>query len=127
MGELVIWELQYIAVVITIGVFLAVCYDVIRIARRVVLHNVFWMSVEDIIFWMCAGIITFIVCFVEDAGNIRWFSLAGEILGAYMYCHTVSPFLVKWISFILKFPINVIKKALKKMNKSVKIKDTASN
>lgn len=112
------------AVVITIGIFLAFCYDIIRIVRRVIPHGVFWMSVEDIIFWMCAGIITFIVCFIENAGNIRWFSLAGEILGAYMYCHTIGPFLVKWVSFMLKLPINVIKKALKKPGKSFTIKDT---
>lgn len=126
MGELIVWELQYVSVVITTGVFLAFCYDIIRIIRRIFLHKVFWLSVEDILFWMGAGVITFVVCFVENAGNIRWFSLAGEILGAYMYCHTVSNFMVKWVSFILKFPINVMKKALKKIIKSFKIENTAT-
>lgn len=121
MGELVTWELQYMAVAVTTGIFLAVCYDCIRIFRRMVLHGVFWMSVEDILFWMAVSLITFMVCFVEDAGNIRWFAVCGEILGSYMYNLTVGPFLVKYVSLLLFFPVKLFKKALKKIWKSFKI------
>lgn len=121
MGELVTWELQYMAVVITTGIFLAVCYDAIRIFRRIIPHGIFWISVEDILFWMAVSLVTFVVCFVEDAGNIRWFAVFGEILGAYMYHLTVSPFLVKYISLLLFFPVKLLKKALKKIKKSFKI------
>lgn len=121
MGDLVNWELQYMAVVITTGIFLAVIYDCIRIFRRLIVHGVFWMSVEDILFWMFAGLVTFMVCFIEDAGNIRWFAVVGEILGAYMYNRTIGPFLVKYVSLVLYFPVKVFKKALKKIVKSFKI------
>lgn len=124
MGELVQWELQYLAVVVTVGIALAVAYDGLRILRRLLRHRVFWMSVEDILFWMMAALVTFAVCFFEDAGNIRWFAVAGEILGACMYHWTLSDFLVKYISLILGFPGKVLKKALKKRNKSFTIKDT---
>ena len=30
------------------GVFLAVCYDVLRIIRRIIVHTSFWMGIEDI-------------------------------------------------------------------------------
>lgn len=121
MGTLVGWELQYMAVVVTTGIILAVLYDCIRIFRRLVSHGVFWMSVEDILFWMTAALVTFLVCFVEDAGNIRWFAVCGEILGAYMYNCTVGPILVKYVSFILSFPIKLVKKTLKKIVESFKI------
>lgn len=127
MGEMVGWELQYIAVVITVGIALAVFYDAIRIIRRLITHNIFWLSVEDIFFWMIAGIITFLVCFMEDAGNIRWFAIAGEVLGAWMYHKTFSSFIVKYVSLILFFPVKIVKKALKNIKKSFKISNSDKN
>lgn len=121
MGTLVAWELQYMAVVVTTGIILAVLYDCIRIFRRLIFHGVFWMSVEDILFWMLASLVTFMVCFVEDAGNIRWFAVCGEILGACMYNCTVGPFFVKYVSLILYFPVKLVKKTLKKLVESFKI------
>lgn len=124
MGELVRWELQYVAVVITTGVFLSLVYDAVRIIRRIIPHNIFWMSLEDIIFWMFAAIVTFVVCFIEDAGNIRWFAICGEVLGAVLYNATVGPFLVKYISIVINFPVRLIKNTLKMIFKWFTIKDT---
>lgn len=121
MGALVQWELQYIAVTVTVGIGLAVLYDCLRIWRRLIPHGIVWLSVEDILFWMAASLITFMVCFVEDAGNIRWFAVAGKVIGALMYHCTVGQFLVKYVSFILLFPFRIVKKALKNLAKSFKI------
>lgn len=121
MGALVQWELQYVAVTVTVGIGLAVLYDCLRIWRRLIPHGVVWISVEDILFWMTASLVTFMVCFVEDAGNIRWFAVAGEAVGAFMYHYTIGQFLVKFVSNILIFPFRLIKKALKKVIKSFKI------
>lgn len=121
MGELVQWELEYVAVTVTVGIGLAVLYDCLRIWRRLVPHGIVWLSVEDILFWMAASLITFMVCFVEDAGNIRWFAVAGEIIGALMYHNTIGLFLVKYVSYILLFPFRIVKKALKNLSKSFKI------
>ena len=118
MGEFVIAELQYSAVVVTLGIFLAVIYDVIRIFRRVIVHSIFWISVEDVLFWMFAALAVFVMCFVEDAGNVRWFAIGGAILGAYMYKCTIGTILVKYIAILLNFPIKLVKKALKKVGKS---------
>lgn len=121
MGALIQWELQYVAVAVTVGIGLAVLYDCLRIWRRLIPHGTVWLSVEDILFWMTASLITFVVCFVEDAGNIRWFAVAGEVIGALMYHYTIGRFLVKYVSFILLFPVRIIKKALKNLCKSFKI------
>lgn len=121
MGELVRWELQYVSVTVTVGIGLAVLYDCLRIWRRLIPHGVIWLSVEDILFWMTAALVTFMVCFTEDAGNIRWFAVAGEVLGALMYHYTVGRVFVKYVSFILLTPFRIIKKALKKLSESFKI------
>lgn len=121
MGTLVQWELQYVSVTITVGIGLAVLYDCLRIWRRLIPHGIIWLSVEDILFWMASALITFTVCFVEDAGNIRWFAVAGEALGALMYHYTVGRILVKYVSLILLTPFRIIKKALKKLSESFRI------
>lgn len=121
MGTLVQWELQYVSVTITVGIGLAVLYDCLRIWRRLVPHGIVWLSVEDILFWMASALITFTVCFVEDAGNIRWFAVAGEALGALMYHYTVGRILVKYVSLILLTPFRIVKKALKKLSESFRI------
>lgn len=121
MGTLVQWELQYVSVTITVGLGLAVLYDCLRIWRRLIPHGIIWLSVEDILFWMASALITFTVCFVEDAGNIRWFAVAGEALGALMYHYTVGRILVKYVSLILLTPFRIIKKALKKLSESFRI------
>lgn len=121
MGTLVQWELQYVSVTITVGIGLAVLYDCLRIWRRLIPHGIIWLSVEDILFWMASALITFTVCFVEDAGNIRWFAVAGEALGALMYHYTIGRILVKYVSLILLTPFRIIKKALKKLSESFRI------
>ena len=121
MGTLVQWELQYVSVTVTVGIGLAVLYDCLRIWRRLIPHGVIWLSVEDILFWMASALITFMVCFVEDAGNIRWFAVAGEVLGALMYHYTVGRILVKYVSLILLTPFRIVKKALKKLSESFRI------
>lgn len=121
MGTLVQWELQYVCVTITVGIGLAVLYDCLRIWRRLIPHGIIWLSVEDVLFWMASALITFAVCFVEDAGNIRWFAVAGEVLGALMYHYTVGRILVKYVSLILLAPFRIVKKALKKLSESFRI------
>lgn len=121
MSEAVIWEMQFVAVTVTLGIFLSAVYDVIRIFRRIIKHGIIWISVEDILFWTFCGIVIFVVSFWENDGRIRWYTLAGVVFGAYMYHETVSSFIVKFVSFILNTPINIVKKALKKVWQSYRM------
>ena len=34
------------------GIFITFVYDILRIFRRVLPHNSFWVSVEDLCFWI---------------------------------------------------------------------------
>lgn len=121
MSEAVIWEMQFAAVTITLGIFLSVIYDIIRIFRRVIRHGIIWISIEDILFWACCGIVVFIVSFWENDGRLRWYTLAGVIFGAYMYHQTISGFIVKYAALILNTPVNIVKKALKKVLQSFRM------
>lgn len=122
MSETVIWELQFLAVTVTLGIALTFCYDIIRIFRRLIHHGVVWIAIEDILFWACCGIIVFVVSFWENDGRIRWYTLAGVAVGAYLYHETISGVFVKYVSKVLLFPVKLIKKALKKIRQSYRIR-----
>ncbi len=67
------------------GVFLAVCYDVLRIIRRIIVHTSFWMGIEDIFYWCFTGIFLFFVIYTENDGVIRSYALLAIGMGALIY------------------------------------------
>ncbi|MGN0481735.1 MAG: spore cortex biosynthesis protein YabQ [Lachnospiraceae bacterium] len=92
------------------GVILSLLYDCIRVWRRLVPHKrVFWMGVEDILFWIVAGIELFLLSFETRSGIVRGFLVAGAILGALAYQVILGRFLVNIVSKILKFPLKKLK------------------
>lgn len=114
------------AISITWGMFLTVIYDCLRIFRRVVIHKkIFVMSAEDILFWIFAGFAVFHVTFMVNDGVVRAFSLAGFLIGSFMYQYTVSYYFVKYVAkvlvFLKKFIIKYFLKPLKKLIKSITI------
>lgn len=107
---------------VTWGVILAAAYDLIRIFRRVVHHRKMWSTaLEDILFWMAAGVAVFALAFQTSSGVIRGFLLCGTIAGAAMYKYTFSELLVRAFSKLLNFVVKVLMFPLKKCRESVKI------
>ncbi len=121
MSNEVIWEMQFMAVVVTAGIFMAAAYDVLRIFRRIIKHGVWWIAAEDILFWAAAAIAVFIVSFWENDGQLRWYTFAGVALGALLYHETLSSSVVKYVSKAILLPINIITKPLKKLAQSYRI------
>ena len=35
-----------------LGAFITFCYDLFRILRRIIPHGIFWISLEDLVFWV---------------------------------------------------------------------------
>ena len=55
MSSQIVEETLFLYHAVLLGVFVAVIYDVIRIFRRVIKHNRFFISLEDILYWIfCA-------------------------------------------------------------------------
>lgn len=60
-------------------VFLVYCC--IRIVRRLIKHNLFFVSVEDFLFWTGTGIYLFVEIYNTSDGSIRWFFVTGVMIG----------------------------------------------
>ena len=109
-----------------LGVYLAFVYDTIRIFRRLISHNIFFISLEDVIYWIYLAAEVFLLMYRESNGMLRWFAVLGagtgiflykKLLGRY-YVHYISRFLQKILHRVQRIP----KKVLKSQHKLLKIR-----
>ena len=72
------------------GAGLTFGYDVLRSLRRAFRHSMAAVSVEDFLFWLSAGFLTFCLAFFRTDGVIRGYVAAGMAIGAVLYHYTLS-------------------------------------
>ena len=94
------------------GIFITFVYDLLRIFRRVVPHNAFFVSMEDLLFWVYCGEEVFLLMYHESDGTLRWFAVLGALAGMYLYRKLVSPFFVKYVSYFLNRLLKALAKIL---------------
>jgi len=73
-------------------------YDSIRILRRLIPHSNFWVSTEDLLFWMICAREGFRIMYELDTGGLRWFAILGGVVGVYLYKKLISKFYVRRVS-----------------------------
>lgn len=124
MGKLVTWEFQYFLQCFIWGVWMMILYDMLRIFRLVLYHKTLWIAIEDILYWIYCAIGMFVVMYMWNDGNIRWFSIAGAGMGMILYNVLVSrytvPIIGKAIYKLIQFlfaPIIFIYKKMKSVTK----------
>ena len=85
-------------------------YDFLRIFRRVFPHGIFWISIEDLIYWCVVAGSFFSLLYLENNGTFRWFCVFGAAVGMLVVKSTASPFLVKagarfglWIKKVISY------------------------
>lgn len=105
-------ENQFLFHALLMGIFITFVYDVIRICRRVVPHNSFFVSLEDLGFWIYCGGSVFMLMYHESNGELRWFAVFGAIGGMLLYKKLVSPLFVKYVSFVLSKMLEGLGKVL---------------
>lgn len=83
------------------GVFITFLYDILRIARKVIPHGGFVVSLEDLGFWIYCAIEVFLLMYRLSDGMLRWFAVMGALAGMFCYKKLVSPFFVEYVSRLL--------------------------
>ncbi|MDD3173102.1 MAG: spore cortex biosynthesis protein YabQ [Herbinix sp.] len=109
-------ELQFFLISVLWGAILLLVYDCLRIFRRLIKHDTFFVALEDLIFWVFASLFIFIMMYKENNGIIRGFSVMGMAIGMVLYHYIVSDFIVSMITKLIRtlispfvFAINKIK------------------
>ncbi|WP_310604115.1 spore cortex biosynthesis protein YabQ [Anaerosporobacter sp.] len=112
MTEIINLEVQFFLTSILYGILLLIVYDSIRIIRRVVPHKAFFVALEDILFWIAASIVIFMMIYERNNGTIRGFAILGMLLGMVIYNQLLSRFIVKGITRIIKAILKAVWKVL---------------
>jgi len=77
------------------GIIVRSAYEILRLLRRLIVHNIFVINLEDFFFWVSTSVYLFRQMYHMTYGNIRWFFIIGVILGS---------FFVEFIFLIAKKP-----------------------
>jgi spore cortex biosynthesis protein YabQ len=101
MNAAILVELRFFGMSFYWGMFLLLIYDLLRILRRIVKHNNFFITVEDVIYWITDSVLIFRMMYQQNNGIIRGFSILAMLLGMLFYHAVFSEFLVRVISGII--------------------------
>lgn len=94
-------ENEFLLHALFMGIFITFLYDLLRIFRRVIPHNIFFVSLEDLGFWIYCGAEVFLLMYHESNGTLRWFAVIGALSGMLLYRKLCSPMLIKYASLVL--------------------------
>ena len=108
MSQSIIVEAVFAAKCIGVGVMIAVAYDLLRILRNCISHNKIAISAEDFIYWVLCALFIFAVLYCENDGIMRWYCVAGAVLGMFVYEKTLSPYFVHIMSTVVKKTIYLV-------------------
>ena len=95
---------------VVLGAGLAFVYDGWLICRKVFKHNNFWISLEDLSFWLFTAVVVFLALREQNHGVLRWFLIVGAMVGMLLYKNSVSRFYVKYIASAIQYIVVNIKK-----------------
>lgn len=81
MSREIVQELTFFAHSVLMGLVITFVYDWIRVLRRLFKHGAVLTSFEDIVFWLICGLSVFYMLYRENNGTLRWFAVAGAMIG----------------------------------------------
>ncbi|MDE7276101.1 MAG: spore cortex biosynthesis protein YabQ [Lachnospiraceae bacterium] len=120
MSQDIIQEVTFFLHSIVMGIVITFAYDWFLILRKLIRHNLFWLSFEDFLFWAACGLGVFYMLYRENNGVLRWFTVLGAMLGMFFYklviskpfIHIMSTCIYKIMWFLFRI-IQIIVKPLK--------------
>lgn len=113
-------EVRLFLISAAFGIALSMAYDVLRIFRRLVRHGVWWVALEDLLFFFSVSLLVFSMIFAENDGTIRFFSLGSLVLGTFLYYQSVSRYLVRFFVWLIGFPFRFLSAAARRCGRLLK-------
>lgn len=108
------FQLQGFVISIVTGLLLGAYYDIFRIFRTVFQSESRAVFFQDLFYMLSAAFITFLLSLGVNYGEVRFYILAGEMIGWCLYYLTVGMVTIRVFQFVSKilhkFLINPIRK-----------------
>lgn len=117
MNKEITTELHFFIVSILWGALVLLAYDQLRILRRIIRHNSFFVAVQDLVFWVVGSVFIFAMIYVKNNGTIRGFSIMGMGIGMLIYHYILSDWIVKLISSFILLILRPLYLAIKYVTK----------
>lgn len=105
------------------GLVLVLCYDLMRVMRRIFKASTLRVIIEDIIFWTIAAIFMFDIFLKYNYGRPRYFAVGAALGTMALFEYLIGRRLVDKISLFLRKIFTILLKPLKKMLKVIKLKN----
>ena len=112
MSQDIVNEVYFLAYSVIMGIAITFVYDFILIGRKIIRHNLFFISLEDFLFWAACAVAVFYMLYKENNGILRWFAVFGAALGMLLYKKIIGTRFVKLISVLIQKEIHIISKIL---------------
>ncbi len=94
------------------GILITFVYDGWIILRKVIPHKAFVESLEDLVFWVFCAVYVFLWLYRESNGTLRWFAVAGALIGMILYKKTLSGIWIKGAVWLLSHILRILGKIL---------------
>ena len=104
------------------GLVLVLCYDFMRIVRRVFTASVVRVIIEDVIFWTVASIFMFDIFLKYNYGRPRYFAVGAALGTMALFEYFIGRHFVDKIALFIRKIMNTLLKPLKKVLKAIKLK-----
>ncbi|MCD8012224.1 MAG: spore cortex biosynthesis protein YabQ [Lachnospiraceae bacterium] len=108
MSSVIRQETAVFLIFILHGATLTLLYDVLRALRRCFRHSLVILSIEDFLFWLLAGFLTFYLAFRKSDGIIRGYAAAGILIGFLLYHFMFSHLVVEGLSRLLGLVLRAV-------------------
>lgn len=102
MSEEIRQEAVFFAVSFLTGMFLVILYFILAGLRKLIRHKRLAVEIEDFLYWCVASLVIFAVVFQKNHGQMRLYSVAAFLMGAW----------IQWkiLSFLRRICIKLLKK-----------------
>ena len=98
------------------GMVIGILFDFFRILRRTIKTSNIVIYIQDLLFWILAGILILYNIWYFNNGEIRTYLFLGIILGVFIYMFTLSDILIYLFSKLLYIFISFFKIPIKIIN-----------
>lgn len=105
---------------IVFGLVLGIVLDLFKIVIIIFKENSNKTFLRDVLYFSFIGVLSFLFIMIINMGEIRFYILAGELLGWSIYHFTLSKMVVNKASKVIKFLKNITKKILSLLPKPKK-------
>ena len=123
MNSILISQISVFGYSCILGVGLGALYDLFRIFRMMINHRYIGIFIQDVIYFIIIGVVTFLLVLGMNKGEARFYILAGEGIGWIAYHLTIGELVYRSSEKIVTYFNNRISNFVDKIKIKINSKD----